>query len=340
MNISYLPKNSKIYTKKGLINIEELVKNDEILTTNGYKKVIKVLSYGIKPIYTITTSISKFNCSTDQNLMIINNNENISIKAKDLKLNNKLILTRKYIEGTDNIILPTIDFINRKDRLMMPEFTNDIAWFFGYLYFGAVNLKTPNFKIFCKDYKQLKKICKIIKKFGENIILITTVDNINNNYMIEINASNFIDYIMKYLKSNTIPYFINETTYENRISYLAGIIDGSKNNYNNIIKIICNNETFLKDLKNLLYSCGIECIINNNYLAILETSSLEQIKKNKLLDSSILIDSVNTSNTFTINNFLCCYADFIDIKHSFDDDAYQLEIEDNSNFFCEGYLIS
>ena len=230
MKIGYLPKNSKIHTKNGLVNIEELVKNDEILTTNGYKKINKVISYGINPIYTITTSKGKFNCAIEQDIAIINDNENIWIKASQLKINHKLILTRTKIEGTDNIILPSIDFINRKDRLLTPEFTNEIAWFFGFLYFGSANLKTC-FKIFCKDYKQLKKICKIIKQFGENISLITTIDKINNNYTIKINASNFIDYIMKYLKSNTIAYFINETTYDNRISYIAGIIDGYKHEH-------------------------------------------------------------------------------------------------------------
>ena len=339
MNISYLPKNSKIHTKNGLVNIEELVKNDEVLTTNGFKTVNKVMSYGINPIYTITTSKGKFNCSIEQDIAIINDNENIWIKAGQLKINHKLVLTRTKIEGTDNIILPSIDFINRKDRLLTPEFTNEIAWFFGFLYFGSVNLKTC-FKIFCKDYKQLKKICKIIKQFGENISLITSIDKNNNNYMIEINASNFIDYIMKYLKSNTIPYFINETTYDNRISYIAGIIDGHKCEHNNFIKINFDNENFLKNFNTLIYSCGLECIVNNNSLTIVESFSVESIKKNKLFDSEVKINLMTISNTLLINNILCCCADFIDIKHNIETDTYRLEIDDNLDFFCEGYLTS
>ena len=339
MNLNFVPKNSKIHTKNGLVNIEELVKNDEILTTNGYKKVIKVLSCGVNPIYTITTSKGKLNCSIEQNIAVINNNENTWVRANQIKINNKLILTRTLIEGTKNIKLPSIDFVSRKDRLLTPEFTDDIAWLFGFLFFGAVNLKT-SFKVFCKDYKQLKKICKIIKKFGENFSLITTIDNTNSYYMIEINASNLIDYIMKYLKSNTIAYFINESSYENRISYIAGIIDGLKNDYKNLIKISCDNETFLKDLNNLIYSCGIECILNNNHLTIIESFSIQEIQKNKLLDSVIIINNTTISNTTLINNILCCCTDFVDIKHHIDCETYKLEIEDNCDYFCNGYLIS
>jgi hypothetical protein len=339
MNLNFVPKNSKIHTKNGLVNIEELVKNDEILTTNGYKKVIKVLSCGVNPIYTITTSKGKFNCSVEQNIAIINNNENIWVRANQIKINNKLILTRTLIEGTNDIKLPSINFTNRIDRLLTPEFTDDIAWLFGFLYFGAANLKN-SFKFFCKDYKQLKKISKIIKKFGENITLITTIDNTNSYYIIEINSSNLIDYIMKYLKSNTIPYFINETSYSNRISYIAGIIDGLKNDYKNLIKISCDNEIFLKELNNLIYSCGIECVFNNNYITIVESFSIQEIQKNKLLDSIIIIENTTISNTTIINNILCCCADFIDIKNFNDNDTYKLEVEDSSDYFCNGYLIS
>ena len=333
----FLPKNSKIHTKNGLVNIEEIVKNDEILTINGYKKVYKIMSAGIKPIYTITTSKGKINCSYDTNIPVINNNQYVLIPANKLKINNKLILTQESIPGTSNIILPSIDFKNRIDRLNVPEFTEDIAWFFGFIVLGAFNLKN-SFKIFCNDYKQLKKVCKIIKKFGTNICIITTTDI--NNYTIEFNAYNLIDYIMKYLKSNIIPYFINETTIENRIAYICGIIDGIKSNHNNSIKILIDNEIFIKDLNNLLYSCGIECNINKNTLTIFETSSLELIKKNKNLDSKITTDLSTISNNIYINNYLCTSADFIDLKHNIDIESYQLEFEEKTEFFCDGYLIS
>jgi hypothetical protein len=336
-SISFIPKNSKIHTKNGLVNIEEIIKNDEIMTIDGYKKVNKIMSAGIKPIYTIITSKGKLNCSCEHNIPVINNNQYVLIPANKLKINNKLILTQERIPGTSNIILPSIDFKSRIDRLNVPIFTEEVSWFFGFLILGGVNLK-QSFKIFCNDYKQLKKICKIIKMFGTNISIITTTDT--NNNIIEITSYNFIDYIMKYLKSNTIPYFINETTYENRLAYICGIIDGIKSNHNNSIKILIENETFIKDLNNLLYSCGLECNTNKNTLTILETSSLNIIKKNIFLDSKITIDLSTISNNIYINNYLCSSADFVEIKHNIDIESYKLEFEETTEFFCDGYLIS
>ena len=73
--MSFIPKNSKIHTKNGLVNIEEIIKNDEILTIDGYKKVHKIMSAGIKPIYTIITSKGKLNCYCEHNIPVINNNK-------------------------------------------------------------------------------------------------------------------------------------------------------------------------------------------------------------------------------------------------------------------------
>jgi hypothetical protein len=247
-------------------------------------------------------------------MAVLNDNYNYEWKeAGTLAPNNKLILTREPIIGNDNIILPSIEFTNRRDRLIAPKLTEEISWFFGFLVSGAIILK-PSLRINCRDYKQLKKISNIIKKFGENLGLIITTDKINNNYNIELTASNFINYINNYIKSNSIPYFINETSLNNRLSYITGVIDGYKIKYEDNIIIQGQSMSFLNDLNNLLYSCGIECKKTLTNLIINDIQSLKLINQNNYLDSNIIINTDKINNIIQINNIICSTAEVLEFK--------------------------
>jgi len=333
-----LPKGSKVHTKNGLINIEDIIVGDEVLTTHGYKKVENKFIQGIQPVFTITTSKGNFQCTKNHKMAVLNDNYNYEWKeAGTLAPNNKLILTREPIIGNDNIILPSIEFTNRRDRLIAPKLTEEISWFFGFLVSGAIILK-PSLRINCRDYKQLKKISNIIKKFGENLGLIITTDKINNNYNIELTASNFINYINNYIKSNSIPYFINETSLNNRLSYITGVIDGYKIKYEDNIIIQGQPMSFLNDLNNLLYSCGIECKKTLTNLIINDIQSLKLINQNNYLDSNIIINTDKINNIIQINNIICSTAEVLEFKYSNDIETYDIEVEGVHEFFCNGYL--
>jgi hypothetical protein len=335
-----LPKGSKVHTKNGLINIEDIIVGDEVLTTYGYKQIRNKFTQGIQPVFTIVTSKGNFNCTKNHKMAVLNNNTNNEYKwveTGSLKPNNKLILTRDHIDGSNDIKLPSIEFTNRKDRINVPDLTEEIMWLFGYLVSGAIITK-PSLKIMCKNYNQLKKISRIIKKFSDNISLVTTIDKINNLYTIDINANNFINYINTYIKCNNIAYFINETILINRLAYIAGIIDGLHNRYEDLISINVHNETYINDLNNLLYSCGIECKKNNINVIINDIQSLTIIKNIKLLDSDIKITSAAKSNLINLNNSICSSAEIIEIKYNADVETYDIEVDEVHEFFCNGYL--
>ena len=333
-----LPKGSKVHTKNGLINIEDIIVGDEVLTTYGYKRVEHKFIQGVQPVFSITTSKGNFQCTKNHKMAVMNDNYTYEWKeAGTLTSNNKLILTREPIIGNDNITLPSFEFTNRRDRILVPNLTADISWFFGFLVSGSINLK-PALKINCRDYKQLKKISNIIKKFGENISLVITTDKINNIYSIEINATNFNNYINNYIKSNSIPYFINETTLNNRLSYITGVIDGYRIKYEDNITIQVQPVSFLNDLNNLLYSCGIECKKTATNLIINDIQSLKLIKENNYLDSSINITNDKINNTIQINNIVCSTAEVLEFKYLNDLETYDIEVEGVHEFFCNGYL--
>ena len=333
-----LPKGSKVHTKNGLINIEDIIIGDEVLTTYGYKKVEHKFTQGIQPVFTINTSKGNFQCTKNHKMAVMNDNYNYEWKeASTLTPNNKLILTREPIIGNNNITLPSIEFTNRRDRLLVPNLTEDIAWFFGFLVSGSINLK-PALKINCRDYKQLKKTSNIIKKFGDNLALTIMTDKINNNYSIEINAPNFINYIITYIKSNTIPYFINETSLNNRLSYIVGVIDGYGVKFEDNIIIQGQQQSFLNDLNNILYSCGIECKKTLTNLIINDSQSLKLIKETNYLDTNIKIKSDKISDIIQINNIICSTTEVLEFKYLNDMETYDIEVEGVHEFFCNGYL--
>jgi len=333
-----LPKGSKVHTKKGLINIEDIIVGDEVLTTYGYKKVEHKFIQGTQPVFSITTTKGNFLCTKNHKMAVLNDNYTYEWKeAGTLTPNDKLILTKESIKGNENITLPSIDFTNRRDRLEHPKLTEEISWFFGFLVSGSVILK-PSLKINCKDYKQLKRVSNIIKKFGENLALVITTDKNNNIYSIDISALNFINYISNHIKSNTIPYFINETTLNNRLAYISGVIDGYGTKYEDTVIIQGQQMSFLNDLNNILYSCGIECKKTANSLIISDIQSLKIIKDNNYLDSIIKIKSDKINNYIQINNIICSTAEVLELKYMNDMETYDIEVEEVHEFFCNGYL--
>jgi hypothetical protein len=130
------------------------------------------------------------------------------------------------------IELPSFDFTNRLNRIITPKLTHEIAWLFGFIVgnFSANDTKVIQLKI--ASYDLLKKITKIIEQFGTSLRIVSDIDINNNNYNIKILSNQFYNYIIKYF-NNEIPYFINETTYNNRMSFISGLFESKMCSINN-----------------------------------------------------------------------------------------------------------
>jgi len=333
-----LPEGSKVHTNQGLINIEDIIIGDEVLTTYGYKKVSNKFIQGLQPVYSIITKNGTFNCTRNHKMAVLTeDNSYVWIEAENLNSNNKLILSRCGIQGNDKITIPSIPFNSRSNRYITPEFNEEMAWFFGYL-ITASNIYKGKLRINCYNYNRLKKISKIIKKFGDNLSLITNIDKTNNEYFIDISSQNFINFI----KLNSIPYYINETTLDNRFSYISGVIDGKRTNFNDSIIIDFNNNDYRNEFNNLLLSCGIitKNDDSNNTITIDDQISILSIIEKNYNECIINITNNNDNDKNLINiNQVSCYAtEIIEIKYLKDVETYDIEVEDVHEFFCNGYL--
>ena len=355
-----LPIGSKVHTKLGLINIEEIVIGDEVLTTKGYKKVKNVFHQGFQGIYRIETDKTTFRCTDNHRMAVYNEIDNSYnwITADNLKEGDKLILTRTPIEGNTNIKLPSFNFTNRKDRIISPDFNYDIAWLFGFIasnfYFNDNNYQIT---LECNSLDLLSKVKKVIERFGSSIRIITDIDINNNSYVLKIISQNFYSYFTSNIVSQ-IPYFINETTLNNRIGFIVGLFESNlcKMTENSILIENLVSEEYTKQLSNLLFSCGIINDIYSNNLTsinpipnsninirINDMNSINILKQFKLISKSYpnITDNndINNSDIKILNNTKIALATVKEgIIYEENYNTYDIEVEDVHEFFCNGFL--
>ncbi len=92
-----LPIGSKVHTKNGLINIEDIIIGDEVQTTHGYKKVKNCFVQGHQDIYSIPTTTGNFRCTKNHKMAKYNE-----------ELNNYDWVTAEELDIPDHLI-PEID---------------------------------------------------------------------------------------------------------------------------------------------------------------------------------------------------------------------------------------
>jgi len=336
-----LPKGAKVHTKDGLINIEDIIIGDEVLTSKGYAKVANKFIQGKQDVYKIITNKGDFKGTLNHKMIIYNENtdEYIWKTIGELKIGEKLINTKSKIDGNSKIELPSFEFSNRLNRIITPKFSSDIAWLFGFISGNFVHndKETIHFKL--KSHELAKKIIKILENFGTSLRIITDTDINNNNYQIKIISKNFYDYINKYFV-NEIPYFINETTYNNRMSFITGLFESNMGSmYDDYIKLDkFNAESFKKDISILLYSCGIEHSFDDKKMIIIDDLINLGFMNNQKFYTKSFPTIINNQKTYKLNSMNVGIADIQEIKLFGFCDTYDIEVENIHEFFCDGFL--
>ena len=341
-----LPVGSKVHTNKGLINIEDIIIGDEVLTTKGYRKVRAVFNQGNQEICEIPTTNGSFKCTKNHKMACYNEETNNYCwkQADELEIGDKLIMTNTHIEGNYNIKLPSFPYNSRKDRIIAPELTFDIAYLFGFLTTSNIsfNEKEDSIVINCGSEELLMKLNAIIYKFGSTLRILTDIDKTNNNYFITIISKHFYYYINTYF-NNTIPYFINEATTQIRVGFITGILEAENtkifdNDEFKGITITCDNDLFAFHLSNLLFSCGLIHKVYNNHITINDYQAIKILSKNRLINK--FYPNVNELNQSLALNCIRVkltevkdYIKVISTQMTFD-----IEVEEMHEFFCNGYL--
>jgi len=333
-----LPKGAKVHTKDGIINIEDVLIGDEVLTSRGYSKVSNKFIQGKQDVYIIKTNKGDFKGTLNHKMITYDENKEDYIwkTIGELKKGDKLINTKTGIDGNANIELPSFEFTNRINRINTPRFTNEIAWLFGIISgnFYPNDNKTIQFKF--NSHELMKKIIKILEYFGTSLRIITDIDINNNLYQIKIISKNFYNYFNKYFL-NQIPYFINETTFNNRMSFISGLFESNICSMNKDCIILDNftNDNYKKDISILLYSCGIENKIESKKMIIID--EFENLSYMNFI-TKVLPSSIKTQKIYKLNSMNVGIADIQEIKLYDFCETFDIEVENVHEFFCDGFL--
>ena len=236
-----LPVGTIVHTKRGLINIEDVLVNDEVRTMNGWKKVLENVYQGVQSIVTINTEIGPFNCTPQHRMKVVNDDGSYEWKrAEELTENDKLV------------------FLNRYDEIASTETNLDTS---------VIDYEhvPNNIKCGTKEIKE-QYIAKVFYKIGKLID-----SNFNNFNIAELTNEQFLLELQTLISSlsiaTTLKYDNNTSIYT--LTYLNKEHDNT--HHDNLVKILSLNEK-LSSFKintivintNLITPINVINITNNN----------------------------------------------------------------------------
>ena len=77
--------------KKGIINIEDVVIGDEVLTSKGYRKIKNVFNQGIQQLIKLKTHNGEFKCTANHKMMVFNENNYEELYKIQLEWRNNIV---------------------------------------------------------------------------------------------------------------------------------------------------------------------------------------------------------------------------------------------------------
>lgn len=308
-----MPENSLVHTDNGLVRIKDIKVGDRVLTSNGYEKVTKTIIGREQDIITIKTHDGEFTSTPEQYIAVLTTPKKYTWKMiKDLKYGDIIISTRTAINGIKTS-LPNTSQINT------PILNEKFAWKVGFL-----QSKKPyeifeknnyiSFKFNKSEHESMLNIKQVLYQMLKNDIDITTIsiEDLEDFYVLSIKSRQLFDYMIKYIIPNNVPYYIFNATYDVRMAYISGVIDGcSYLNKNKDFIIIAKfeNKQLIQEIQKICYSCGFETIIrydasnNSHYLSVVTNYSISNLLEMNLLKKKDIIDSYYDKIKHGINSY-------------------------------------
>lgn len=212
-----LESGSPVQTKRGYIGIGELKVGDEILTPDGYVKVLRVKNTGLKKLYKVNTDGQSIYCSEDHPFMI--NNEQVPANHIDHKLVQETFTPYESLNPFE-LSTPTS------------------AYLLGYI-FGDNSMIVDDYNhykltISSTDYNHIKQIANI---FGGNLeIIICMLNNIpywSVNILDQSVCHSLLDLGIKPRNSHIQPNINYNWIGSNIYHFIRGLIDSTGSIYRN-----------------------------------------------------------------------------------------------------------
>ena len=270
-----LPEGSRVHTERGLVPIEEVTTDDNVLTTEGYRKVKGKVYQGEQNTVSIKTQNGTLVCTPNHRVAVVTSiyGDYKWVEAQNLKEGDRLYFTNQITDGEDTQ-LPENDFVVSPQaytlkRITVPKLDTGIAWLIGLIHGdGCVTLRNDpgvgkrhgKVQIACaKNQPEIKdKAVKELSRFGTNVMVKNGDGDLWNvvTHSVELGY-----YLQKIKKPNTpidVPEFIKRGKPEIRAAYIAGLMDADGSDRGRPVSIASQiYPEYLKQVQELCSSLGI-----------------------------------------------------------------------------------
>lgn len=265
-----LKKGSLIHLKRGLVPIERVQIGDEVLTQDGYNKIIDWFDQGERETVRINTQDGYFECTENHRMPVLKGFNKIEwVTADKLQQNDILMTSRIPIEGVKTQLPQDYDFTTNKfaghtatKDITIPDLDVEMAWFIGiFLADGNTDERSINVYLGIDELDIANKVLKQISRFGQDLSVNIKQYTRDKMYTVVCHSVCLSAYFHQHIKQShtdvEIPQWILEGTIDVRKAFIAGVLDGDGTASKNIVATSIY-EKFITGLQRVLYSCGIE----------------------------------------------------------------------------------
>ena len=233
------PEGSLVFTKEGLVPIENVRIDSEVLTSQGYKKVLDNIYQGSQKLVTINTSIGDSYCTPEHRMAVLTSGNTFEWKqAKYLRESDFLVFPTEVLkvrEGKTTLNYPLDSYFY---KVRPVEIDEEVAWLLGYSFlrsdvYNTEQRSVVRFTISYDKQKIVEKLEKCFKKFSA-FKSFKVSKHIHNNLIVSVEDSGLANIISKN-SSESNPKILPEILQSSesiRGAYLGGFYDSFEKEQN------------------------------------------------------------------------------------------------------------
>lgn len=295
-----LPKGVLVHTQEGLIPIENITVGTKVLSSNNnYNRVLNKFTQGVQKLVTIKTEIGYFKCTANHKMAVSVGHGSI-IEWKEAST-----LT-KY----DHLLYAGTAIPGKKTNLPedsnlpnVPHLNFESARFIGYFQIhGKVDVEKGQITIAINNPENVQMIYAGLRQYLYSIDISKTSESVVS-FSKELSL-----YLDKFIGNTQTPHFIKEGFMDVRYGYLKGALD-------------CNDvrtasETLATDIQSVGSSIG-------RMFFLTKFQGVYQLAFDKNLTPDF-------SGHYNVG--------IIGLEDGGEAETYDIEVEDEHQFFCNGYL--